>query len=561
MVIPTQSSRVGRGLFAALIALAVTAVVAVTPAAAAARTPADLVVDVTTAPAELGPAGGFVDLAIHVRNAGGSDAENVTVKITLPSGVLFGDYTTSWRCDPATLKCKYGTLAPGGSAEALHIGLTFPPGAHGDTASIRAVAATSSREPSTANNADQATIRYVVLADLAFEMSPEVTDISSLGGNGARAFIHARATNVGTNDAADVRLTFQPPPTAQLEVDNFDSDRLDCDMSGATWVCTGGPVAVGEFAFLNIPLRFPAGTAGDELTMSGSASTTSDERTLDNNGDQVSFRYVTPAPADLTLPGLAVNPFQVRAGDTVDITVHVENIGGSPAENVAVRVPLPETVQPVSAHPDNPAWSCAVNTDSGSGLRFWECTRPSFDTGEIPNMLQFAATVGAGTPDGALTFTASATTSRPEQSVDNNTVQGSTTYIAEGTVSGIVWHDSDRDGQRETGEPHAEFEVGQIAFPLEGTEPTFDTPRAFVNNFDGSYVLRLKPGRYVVQVQLRASANVDFTVPDVGDDATDSDIITSTPNPFGPIGRSAVIEVTDSGTIMIDVGMVSTTQP
>ena len=125
-------------------------------------------------------------------------------------------------------------------------------------------------------------------------------------------------------------------------------------------------------------------------------------------------------------------------------------------------------------------------------------------------------------------------------------------------VRGIVWHDIDRDGQREAAEPHAEFEVGQIAFPLEGTEPTFDTPRAFVNNFDGSYIVRLKPGRYVVQVQLRASANVDFTAPDVGDDSTDSDIITSVPNPFGPIGRSAVIEVTDGGTIAIDIGTVST---
>jgi uncharacterized repeat protein (TIGR01451 family) len=561
MVIPFPSSRVRCGLRAGLMAIAVTAAVAVAPAATAAQIPADLVVDVTTAPSEVGPTGGYVDLAIDVRNAGGSDAEDTTVKITLPSGVSFGDYTTSWQCDLAKVKCKYGTVAPGTSAETLHIALTLPPGSHGDTASIRAAASTSSRESSTANNADQATIRYVVLADLAFEMIPELTDISSLGGNGARAFIHARATNVGTKDAADVRLTFQPPNGAELEVDNFDSDRLDCDMSGAVWVCTGGPVAVGEFAFLNIPLRFPAGTTGDVLTMSGAASTTNEERTLDNNSDQASFRYVTPAPADLTLSGLAVNPYQVRAGDTVDITVQLENIGGSPAENVAVRVSLPETAQPVSAHPDNPAWSCVVVTDSDSGQRFWECTRASFDTGEIPNMLQFAATVGAGTPDGVLTFTASATTSSPEQSVDNNTVQGSTTYIAEGTVRGTVWHDIDRDGQREAGEPHAEFEVGQIVFPLEGTEPTWDTPRAYVNNFDGTYFLRLKPGRYVVQVYLHASANVDFTVPDAGDDATDSDIITSTPSAFGPIGRSAVIEVTDGGSIVIDVGMVSTNQP
>jgi len=81
-----------------------------------------------------------------------------------------------------------------------------------------------------------------------------------------------------------------------------------------------------------------------------------------------------------------------------------------------------------------------------------------------------------------------------------------------------------------------------------------------MNNYDGTYFLRLRPGRYVVQVLLHASANVDYTVPDVADDATDSDIITSTPSACGPIGRSAVIEVTDGGTVVIDIGMVSRTR-
>ncbi len=50
-----------------------------------------------------------------------------------------------------------------------------------------------------------------------------------------------------------------------------------------------------------------------------------------------------------------------------------------------------------------------------------------------------------------------------------------------------------------------------------------------------------------------ASANVDFTLADMGDDATDSDIIASTPSGFGPIGRSAVLEVTDGGCLGMDL--------
>jgi hypothetical protein len=61
--------------------------------------------------------------------------------------------------------------------------------------------------------------------------------------------------------------------------------------------------------------------------------------------------------------------------------------------------------------------------------------------------------VGAGTPEGTLTFTATARTDSPEPNTDNNTLQASTTYQAQGFISGRVWLDQDRDGQRDAGEP------------------------------------------------------------------------------------------------------------
>jgi hypothetical protein len=61
--------------------------------------------------------------------------------------------------------------------------------------------------------------------------------------------------------------------------------------------------------------------------------------------------------------------------------------------------------------------------------------------------------VGAGTPEGTLTFTATARTDSLEQSTDNNTIQASTTYVPQGFISGRVWLDEDRDGQRDAGEP------------------------------------------------------------------------------------------------------------
>jgi len=80
--------------------------------------------------------------------------------------------------------------------------------------------------------------------------------------------------------------------------------------------------------------------------------------------------------------------------------------------------------------------------------------------------------------------------------------------------------------------------------------------RAYPNDRDGTYLARLKPGRYVVYVYLRTASTVDFTTPDVGDDATDSDIVTSIREYWAPRGLSAVVEVRDGSESVVDFGLV-----
>jgi hypothetical protein len=522
--------------------------------AAAQRSPADIVLGLTADPTEVGPPGGPIALAVSVRNAGGADAVDTTFKLHLPAGATlsFGDSLDGWTCDAAALKCKGGTLAAG-TLNAVQLRVTLPAGADGDTATISATAETRSRESSTANNTGQVTVRYVAKPDLAFSYDPELVEISYLGGMGARAYVQARATNVGTVAAPDVRFEFRPPPGAWMDMGSFFPDGNECDLSGPTWVCTGGPVAPGEFAYLNLAVRFPAGTAGDTLTMPGSASTTVAERSLTNNTGDVTFRYVVPPPADITVNWVSVVPAdQVKATQPFDVYVELDNIGGRPAEDVKVRVPLAPTVEPVSLDPDFPDWTCAVVDHAV------ECTRAEpYDIVQPYNRLRLQMRAGPGTPDGPLTFTASASTSSPEISVDNNTGEGSTTYVAEGLLTGRAWHDLDGDGQREAEEPPAYAEIGKIELVLEGTQPdSWDTPRAYPNDRDGSYLARLKPGRYVVYVYLRTASTVDFTTPDVGDDATDSDIVTSIRDYWNPRGLSAVVEVRDGAETVVDIGLV-----
>jgi hypothetical protein len=154
----------------------------------------------------------------------------------------------------------------------------------------------------------------------------------------------------------------------------------------------------------------PAGTTGDAITMTATVSTSSPERSLANNSGEVSLRYVTPEPADLQIIDMGVSPAEVVAGEQVTIGLQVENIGGGPADNVRVRVPLPDTVEPVSADLTGPDWTCSVIPDEENGQRVWECAHLRYEPNSIEclSRIILTATVGAGTPEGTLRFVATA---------------------------------------------------------------------------------------------------------------------------------------------------------
>jgi SdrD B-like domain/Domain of unknown function DUF11 len=531
----------------------------------------DLVVDVTVSPAEVPAAGGVVQLAIVVRNVGSAPADDVALKIRQPAGSTLGGEPGAlgmplasaesadppfWQCDFGSVwRCTYGAVGAGSQAETLNLPLRLPAASVGDVVTVSATVSTSSHETATQNNTDKAKLAYTAVADLAMELLFADTEVSNLGG---RSFVQARVTNVGTAEVADVRLTMGPPPGGRVQLENFTTDEWQCDVTAAPWVCTRGPLAPGGFAYLNIPLLFSPGTTGNTVTMTATASTTTPERSLANNSAETTFRYVTPEPADLVLLGMSVYPPQVVAGDEVSIYIEVENIGGSPADNVTVRLPLPDTVQPVSADGGDD-WTCTVGQDAGSEQRVWDCVKPRFEAEQLEfvSPIQLVATVGAGTADGTLTFTATASTDSPEQSIENNTLQATTTYQAQGFISGRVWLDQDRDGQRDADEPPVQSGGDGVRLLLLMKEgliyPAWDTPNAFVGS-DGTYTQRLAPGRYFVRVEV--SPTLDYTTANTGDDATDSDVVFRARAYDGVTAESAVVEVVDGQHTVVDIGLV-----
>ncbi|MEH1164640.1 hypothetical protein V6V47_04545 [Micromonospora sp. CPCC 205539] len=510
---------------------------------------------VTSDPGEVGLAGGRVRLTISARNAGGAAATGTTLKLTLPSGATLdlGGSLGGWTCDAAAAKCRYGTLAAGADTTIV-LGVTLPSGTDGQKTTVTATASTRSRESSTTNNTASATIEYgVAKADLAFSFEFASGEISYLGGNGARGFVQARATNIGTSSAPGARFTFQMPPDAFAGSWTSDPE-WNCDFSTSTWVCENDrEIAPGESAYLNFYPYFPAGTVGDTRTVNASVSTSVPERSLANNSGTTTFTYAVPPPSDLELYGIAVvGRDQLRANEEFELSVAVSLQGGTPVENTAVRVPLPATVEPTSLDPGDTNWTCRLN--DGADGRFVECTRPFWDIGTLGGDLLLKLKANVGTPDGPLAFTATASTSTAETSLENNTATDSVTYVAQGVITGHAWIDTDRDGQRDADEPNAYGKIGKIEFVLEGTEPGWDVPRGYINDRDGTYLTRLTPGRYVANVYLQDGAPYGFTTPDVGDDATDSDIVGSTGGYYNR-GWSAVVEVDDAGEAVVDIGL------
>ncbi|MEV0714096.1 SdrD B-like domain-containing protein [Asanoa sp. NPDC050611] len=542
-----------RALLAALLSGAGLALLSGSPVAAAPG-PADLVVDVTASPTDLPPDGGPVDVTVALRNTGGAAADDVTVKLDLPAGAQIIGEGVDPRCQVGQpIKCRYGRIGAGTEAAPVTMRLQVPAGAADATVAVVATAATKDREASTANNTDRAQIRYVDRPDLLVEVNPTASEISTEGGLGARAGVSVAVRNHGTRAASDIRVTIQPPPSAHVPTEQFDPAPWRCDVAAATWTCTLDAMSAdpeSNFGFVYLPLQFPAGTAGDSETMTVTATTADPELTVDNNTARATFRYVDPPPADIDVYGVDVYPSEVRAGEPFKVSAYAINTY-SFAHDVRIRVPLPETVTATSVTADDPGWSCPVPADG----RSWECVRDSWDMGGTV-VLTFDVVAAAGTPDGTLTFTATATRAGDEPNVDNNTASGSTTYVAEGAVRGVAWRDLDSDGQRASGEPIAAWDIGRILFVREGTTPTWDTPIGYINDRNGDYRVRLAPGRYVVEVDTRAG--VVFTTPDAGDDATDSDI-TQTGEYWDHVtGRSAVVEVVDGGEVTVDMGVVPT---
>ena len=73
---------------------------------------------------------------------------------------------------------------------------------------------------------------------------------------------------------------------------------------------------------------------------------------------------------------------------------------------------------------------------------------------------------------------------------------------------------------------------------------------------DGHYSLAVKPNRYLVEVTINVFALAwDYTTPNVGDDASDSDVVPVFADEFSATAQSHVFAMTSGSETIIDIGL------
>ncbi|GEA84634.1 DUF7933 domain-containing protein [Cellulomonas gelida] len=188
-----------------------------------------LVKSVVTAPV----AGATGVYRLQVTNLGPSDARDVVVTDTLPTGLTFGRLLDSssgaWQCSGTTLvECELDGPLPSGALVHLDLEVVADASLTGDVVNTATVTS-STPDPSPADNTDSVSAELGTHADLSV-----VKTHSGEGRVGGTLTYHLAVSNAGPSAAADVTVLDQVP--ASLRVTGVRAD-------DSVWRCVVGDLA------------------------------------------------------------------------------------------------------------------------------------------------------------------------------------------------------------------------------------------------------------------------------------------------------------------------------
>ncbi|WP_174530770.1 DUF11 domain-containing protein [Micromonospora maritima] len=348
-------------------------------------------------------------------------------------------------------------------------------------------------------------------ADLVVTASADPVEVPASGG---WSTLTLDVRNSGAKASQTVTVAFTLPAGAWFATDGFSvPPSWTCDLLG-TATCTHAPLAAGEVAdALRIPVGLPSGTAGDTLTVSAKASTGPESSTANNVG-QASVRYV-PSTVDLEFVP-ATTTQQLLPNEYVNVSTALRNSGNSPSGEVTVTIPVPAGMQ--GSETWSEGWDCAFGDGVADGRTGWRCVHGPLRAGETSEQLYYGGILTSTTVGDVVTMVATAATTSPETTLENNTARHTVTVEQGAIVRGIVWVDGNNNRVRDTCEAGAP--VGYEGISRIDVVPAPDqsgTGGLTTINPDGTFTAYVRPGTY--RVQFHVYDPHDFI------DSVDSDLI------------------------------------
>ncbi len=367
-------------------------------------TSANLSITLTDAPDPV-TAGSNLTYVATLTNAGLSDAQGANISLPLPAPATFVSANPS-----AGGVCVGPAVGANGTVTCTWAGATAPGAANARTATIianvpaatadgtvllaSAVAASTTNDPTPANNQATTTTTVAAQADLSITLTDAPDPVTA----GTQLTYTATLTNAGVSDAQAVSISL-PLPSGTSFVSANASSGGTCNAVSPV-VCTwAGATAPGGVRSASIVVLVAPSQLASLSATATAASTTTDPNPA-NNSATATTNVVAAADLSLTLTDA---PDPVAAGTNLTYTATVSNAGPSDATGVTVTLPLPAGTTFVSGSGATCAGSPVVCTVSGSiaplatrVVTIVVAVSPSAMSGSV---ITATATVSATTPD------------------------------------------------------------------------------------------------------------------------------------------------------------------
>ncbi|MET7747347.1 SdrD B-like domain-containing protein [Micromonospora sp. NPDC005367] len=262
------------------------------------------------------------------------------------------------------------------------------------------------------------------------------------------------------------------------------------------------------------------------------------------------------AAAGRTEPDLFVNLMTVDAlnpaeGETFRTQIDVRNGGTGTSGPVSLTVSVPEGLRTAEPGWSDGAWTCTAVSGTS-----YSCLHAELAPGWAERVsLPFV--VAGAEPGSRVPVTATVEPQHKESNIENNTTSVRVPISGTCVVRGVIWHDLDRDGQRDEGEPGIAPGPDGVLSVKVGSQQNGTTGGGTATvNPDGTWSLTTRT-ELLYRVWIEAANTYDTTASNVGDDATDSDMVNTYERDPILLTASAEFSATNGGEYVVDAGLVT----